>query len=891
MLPESHPYHEIIRNVLKPGRYCGGEVHQTLKAPEGLKCRVALAFPDVYEVGMSHMGLKILYSLVNAREDLAAERVFAPWPDMEAELRRARLPLVSLESATPLSEFDLVGFSLQYELTFTNILLMLDLGGIPLRSEARDEEDPLIIAGGPVAFQPEPLAPFIDLFVIGDGEESLPALMDQWTELGRSGLPRPERLARLAKLGPGRYAPAFYPTLVDPGSGLLCVERPEDPELPYPIERARIPDLEAYPFPVDTPVPVSEAIFDRHGIELARGCTEGCRFCQAGMIYRPVRERSPAQLVETVMAGIREGGYDEVSLTSLSTADYSAIEPLVRELARRLEGEHVSLAVSSLRAYGLSETMLDALSRVRSTSLTFAPEAGTQRLRDVVNKNIGEEMILESARRVFSRNWNHMKLYFMIGLPSESDEDVLGIVQTGRRCLQVGRSVAEGGRRPQIVCAVSSFVPKPFTPFQWAAQDGMDEIRRKQDLLRGASRSAGLAIKWHDPRISRLEGVFSRGDRRLADWIEAAYRRGCRFDGWGERFRPDIWQQCLAELDLDENSYLGAIPLDARLPWDHIDCGLEKSFLAREYRRSLEGRLSPPCGKAKGEHLHPDAVDAAREAMDRRLVCHQCGVACDLDRMKTDRLDGQLQLEALSREKLPEVPDAARRYRLVYAKRGPALSMSHLDLLRLWPRLFRRAGLRVDYSKGYHPHPRLSFSPALPMGMESDGEQLEAKLRVDLTSEAILDRLAPVLPDGLELIACYRDETGPMARRLKSLSMEIEFRGGSGDLEQDCRRLLLAESLRVERLKKGARRRLEVRPALLDLKVLESSASRRRIRVDLALQSAAPQAAELVALLGGEADSCRARRLGFRLLPDDPPPPLEKRGSEEPQDRSPRRFA
>ncbi|MBM4116716.1 TIGR03960 family B12-binding radical SAM protein [bacterium] len=882
MLPAGHPYREIIGRVLRPGRYAGGEQNQVVKDPLGLTSRIALAYPDLYEIGMSHLGLKILYSLVNQAPDLAAERVFAPWPDMEAELRAAALPLVSLESATPLAAFDLVGFSLQYELTYTNILLMLELGGIPLRGAARGEDDPLVVAGGPVAFEPEPLAPFIDCFVLGDGEEALPRLMRDWAALGGLGLPRSERLRRLAG-APGRYLPALYATRVEPDTGLAVVVPPADPALPYPIARAQVAEIDRFPFPTDTPIPEASAIFDRHGIEIARGCTEGCRFCQAGMIYRPVRERSPAAVVDAVLRGLRESGYDEVSLTSLSTADYSAIVPLVRELVERLahEGE-VSLAVSSLRAYGLPEALLDDLQQVRATSLTFAPEAGTQRLRDVINKNVSEEHILESARRVFSRKWDSMKLYFLIGLPTETRDDVAGIVETGARCLAVARGLPGRKRPAQVTCSVSSFVPKPHTPFQWAAMDTMETLAGKQRLLIGLARQRKLRLKWHDPEVSALEGVLSRGDRRVGELIERAYAKGCFFDGWDDHFRFDLWLEAMAELDLEPGRYLGTLPVDAALPWDHVDPGVTKDFLALEYRRSLKDRLSPPCGKPKGAIVHPESL-AAAQAQAKPLVCYHCGVACDLSAMKAERIDFQAELVALSAARPAPLSLAPVSYRLVYAKTGGARLLSHLGLLRVWPRALRRAGLAVAYSRGFHPHPLLSFTPALPLGMAGLAEQIEMQLRADIAPAALIERLQPALPEGLTLLAAYREEPARLASRLAAARLLVRFAGPTGEaLAARCAALLARPSIALRRERKRELRTLELRPALLALRPValgefaaaEALLAREAggaalpasaVLVELAVQDAAPKAAELVALLGGEPESVVALRLGFRL--------------------------
>jgi radical SAM family uncharacterized protein/radical SAM-linked protein len=763
---QRHPYAEFLARVDKPARYTGGEVGTVVKDWATVEARVCLAFPDVYDIGMSHLGFKILYKILNDDPRTLAERCYAPWVDLEAELATRKLPLVSLESARPLRDFDVVGFSLQFELTYTNVLTMLHLGGIPLRASDRGEDDPLVIAGGPVATHPEAIAPFLDAVVIGDGEAKATEVALTWTRLRREGKTRAERLIALAKLG-AVYVPALYDTAIEEATGLGVVTGPRVAGLPFPIPRALV-NLNDYPFPEQSPTGGPEAIFDRMSIEIARGCTEGCRFCQAGMIYRPIRERDPEQIVETVVRAVKASGQDEVSLTALSTADVSCISPLIKKIVERLTPERVALGVSSLRAYGIDPDLLDNLRQVRATGLTFAPEAGTQRMRNVVNKNVTEDQLLETAERVFSRGWGKMKLYFMIGLPTETDDDVRGIVETGARTARVGRRVARG--RADVTVSVSTHVPKPHTPFQFAAMDSLDEIDRKQRILRDTARSErSIKLRTHRPNASVLEGVFARGDRALADVLERAWRSGARFDSWDEKLRLDLWEEAFTHFGIDRARYLSTLPTFARLPWSHIDVGLEDGFLAREYRKALGSRLSPPCCKVAGTFVHHTNLKDA-ESDRRRLVCYDCGVACDMTTIRSRRIDFLDRMDAKERSPIaliehdePAVvrgpreggsgkPPTAPRYRFRFEKIGPVALLGHLDLVREIPRSFRRAGIALTYTSGFHPKPDMTFAPALSLGVMSLDEFVDMRIEADLDPaalSALIERMNVTAPSGL----------------------------------------------------------------------------------------------------------------------------------------------
>ncbi len=579
---------QLLTRVSKPARYTGGEWNSITKDWDSTAVRIALSFPDSYDIGMSNMGLGILYDILNKQPDVLCERVFAPWEDMEAEVRRESVPLWSLENRRPLREFDVVGFTLQYELTYTNVLNVLDLGGIPVWARERGEDHPLVICGGSGAFNPEPLAPFIDAFVLGEGEEAvveLAALVRDWK---RAGTPRAARLRDLLGV-PGVYVPSFYEPRYDTDGHFAALE-PTVPGAPTVIHR-RI--LETLPAPLVKPIiPFLQTIHDRAAVEIQRGCTQGCRFCQAGMIYRPTRERPPEEVVQAARDLMRNTGYDELSLLSLSTTDHSEIVPIINRLTSTFP--NLKVGIPSTRVDAFSVDIADAVAKGKKHTLTLAPEAGSQRLRNAINKLVSEADLLAAAENAFARGWTGIKMYFMVGLPTETMDDVAGIVEMGQKVKAIGRR--HMGGRARVRVSTSNLVPKPHTPFQWARQDTAAELAPKHSFLRDACRSSGLEFSWNDPRDSFLEAVLSRGDRRVAPVIHEAWRQGAKFDAWSEYFKPAVWEQAFVTAGVDPEWYAHREwDTHEPLPWDHIDCGVTKSYLRGQWRDVHSTDTVPDC--------------------------------------------------------------------------------------------------------------------------------------------------------------------------------------------------------------------------------------------------------------------------------------------------------
>ncbi|MGI6424891.1 MAG: TIGR03960 family B12-binding radical SAM protein [Tepidanaerobacteraceae bacterium] len=595
---------KLLPQVTKPTRYIGNEYNSVKKDKDNIKVHIALAFPDVYEVGMSHLGMKILYHLLNEDENIYAERVFAPWIDFEELMREKDLMLFSLESKTPICEFDFVGFTLQYEMSYTNILNMLELGRIPVFSKDRNDSHPFVIAGGPCAFNPEPLADIMDFFVIGEAEEAITEIMALYQNCKERGEKRQDFLVKVSRI-PGVYVPSLYEVSYN-DDGTLKSILPKENSMPQRIQKRVIKDLDNIYYPTDFVVPYMDIVHDRAVLEIFRGCTRGCRFCQAGMIYRPVREKSASRLVELAKDIISSTGYGEISLSSLSTSDYSELKQLTEILTDDFRQRQVGLSLPSLRIDAFSLGLAKKVQEIKKTGLTFAPEAGTQRLRDVINKGVTTEDLLSSVRDAFSLGWNTIKLYFMIGLPTETYEDLKGISDLTYAVVDEYRKVNGNTRGLRVNVSTSTFVPKPFTPFQWEPQITLSEIKERQKYIKNLlGKSKNISYSWHDGQLSFLEAVFSRGDRRLGNVLKLAHDKGCKFDSWKEMFSFDKWMTVFEESGVNPDFYVyRERSKEEVFPWGILDPGINRKFLLRELEKSEKGVVTPDC----------------------REKCHACGI-------------------------------------------------------------------------------------------------------------------------------------------------------------------------------------------------------------------------------------------------------------------------
>ncbi|MGC8658380.1 MAG: TIGR03960 family B12-binding radical SAM protein [Desulfomonilaceae bacterium] len=694
---------EILSSIKKPARYIGGEINATVKDADKNPLRVALAFPDVYEVGMSHLGLKILYYILNSREDIFAERVFAPWPDMEREMRNRGIPLVTLETGCEIRKMDVVGFSLQYELCATTVLQMLDLAGISLRASQRSNSDPLIIAGGPVCFNPMPMSDFFDAFLIGDGEVAIVEICETVKNWKRRNGQRIHLLGELKKI-----RGVFVPSLHSAGET---------------VKKRIVSDLDKVGFPRTLAVPFCDITHDRVGLEIARGCTRGCRFCQAGMIYRPVRERKVERLLDLGKDLIKSTGWNEIGLLSLSSGDYSSISYLVKGLTHDFHDNKIAISLPSLRTDTFDSGLAAEIKKVRKTGFTLAPEAGTERLRRVINKGNTEEDLKSAIISAFSLGWKAVKLYFMIGLPTETQEDLEGIADLIFKA-------SRWARAGQIRASISTFVPKSHTPFQWVGQISLEETFARQKFIKSNIRKKSISLKFHNPKISFLEGIFARGDRSLGQVIETAFKKGARFDGWDELLDFQLWMDSFEETGLDPAEYMKPRSVDDPLPWDLIQTGVKKSFLSDELTRAMQSELTADC---------------------RSGSCSGCGI-CDFKEV------GPV-IHKVSQQEVPaqsvksaelDTQTNVRRFRLKYSKSGMMVYLGHHDIMRCFERAFRRADLEPDYSHGFHPHPKLRFSPPTALGIESLAEYLDFDLKnCRMDSQEILKILVEALPEGL----------------------------------------------------------------------------------------------------------------------------------------------
>lgn len=798
----------------KPGRYIGNELNIVQKGDKEVSVRIALAFPEVYEIGMSYIGFEILYHILNQNNNLWAERVYMPWSDMEVRMRAEQIPLYSLESFTPLKHFDIIGFTLQYELTYTNILNMLDLAGIPVFSEHRDESDPIIIGGGPCSCNPEPMSSFFDAFFIGDGEEAFVEISNLYSELKKSDFSRSQVLERLAQIR-GVYIPSLYKALYDENGNFTHLTPKSDFASPTILTRI-VTTLDPGNYPEKPMVPLLEVTHDRLALEVMRGCTEGCRYCNAGMIYRPVRERSPEDIVKQSKKGIQYSGYDEVSFLSLSISDYSGLNELMNAEKKSLEGKYINVSLPSMRLDRFSDEIANFVSTVRKSGFTFAPEAGSEGLRKVINKNINDQNLMDSVEIALRNGWKLLKFYFMIGLPTETEEDVEKIADLIEKVVGLSRKYG----RINFTVSISPFSPKAHTPFQWEKQDTRESLLKKVDILRKRLRRVKqVKLNWRDPEISALECALGRGDRRMGKAIYLAWQRGALMDGWTENFDYNRWTTAIQDAGLSIDTVLGDFELESPLPWDHIDKGISKEFLLKERSKAYSEKPTFDCKDdlcVKCGIQRKGGFGELADCYNKKTVQHQ----------STDReIPDSSKIIVEKNEEIGQ-PITIRKFRLQYYKLGYARYISHLDLIRVFERACRRANIPVRYSEGFNPHPKFSFTPPLALGYTSESEYVDIEVKGELNLDTITD-LNNSLPDGLKIINFkeVKPSTTSLNELIQFAEYEIDLPDSKLDeieFEKSLESFLTKEEIVVHRKTKGKIRPINIRPFVRSISRVEN---------------------------------------------------------------------
>lgn len=786
---------DLLPFVEKPSRYLGSEINIIKKDPGRVKLHFALVFPDLYEIGTSHFGMQILYHILNADPDIAAERMFAPGVDMETLLRNTGQTLFSLESRTPLSRFDIIGFSLLYELNYTNVLTILDLANVPFLAATRDRSHPLIIAGGPCTSNPEPMADFFDAMVVGDGENVIRQMATEWLQWEKDDPGGKGSLLQRWSQIDGVYIPSFFDPQFDDHGFQSLIPRYSSYTR---VKRAIVDDLDRMPFPEKPVIPFGKPIHDRLRLEVSRGCTRGCRFCQAGMIYRPVRERSPDHLLSLAAESIAATGYEDISLLSLSTGDYGCLAPLIERLMARFGSDNVAVSLPSLRAGTLTPELMELIKQVRKTGFTIAPEAGSQRLRDVINKNISEKEIIDTVQNAFYLGWQVIKLYFMIGLPTETDDDLKALVDLVKNLRKIKGA---GRRRGKINVSVATFIPKSHTPFQWAPQISPAESRSKINWIHNQLKIPGIQFKWQDPNVSQLEGLWARGDRRLGRLLIAAYNKGCKFDGWSDKFNYGLWQEAIVEEEVDAE-FFTVRPRDVAepLPWDYIDNRVSRSFLKQEWANALEQKLIEDC---------------------RGGLCHQCGT-CDFEKIEP-RTYGALDERSFSACESPPAPDADFQSLCVfYSKQNQAKYFGHLEMVNIFLRALKRAGITVKYTQGFHPKPKISFDDPLPIGIESEQERFILSVPGSVNPATVTRSLNSHLPEGLVITSSQFAAPGFRRQPAGANVYRVTLRDGKFN-EENLRSFKNSSEVTISRSnRKGKLKKINLKDMVTNIELVDS---------------------------------------------------------------------